>query len=753
MDRKSKKYLDLSFGAKQQSNQSALRNGVRPHGGVKGQPAHPLNLYSFSKEESYQQEMRESIDQLFEEEYLAQCGSPKYAVRMSNEEVVHSGESALFSNKLLAPSRLEQRGTSMTLHSPKRPKHKYDPPVKSRTQQQRFYRPNSTHQFLTKTELKNSTAGEVDVKLGKPTRTTLLRARQRRNSAPGTTHNERRKMREQIEQQFQRPESARSTSSSLNSHVPVEKGESVHAFLTGARYNRAQYLDSRSLFEYGIYLSRTNPGEVYISAVPPKGQGHHDDDQTPRAPPDSPNSSCSSSEDEYSRPIRQSQSLNSGPGSFPRRTPRPNTAKGTTRTRHAWGEEDECVACKSGSDNLQDPRLLNHIMSSPDMLNIQGYSINNPHRERAQSARPLFSSGQKLSIQISNISQHNVMPQRPKTAGQRPTGAGLSQVSISGQKMTPYKEVQPIIKQHLATMVNPPNTPKSARKLSNMQTLPDHMTVEKVQKLQKTVTINEDPDIRILDNEGVSVPESPCTDKDINENIIKLKSNQIDGKEKHLVKSEEEPVEKDTEASKEEVNANNTANSKEDDKTDAKVNAEEINGNMDNVQDNDNVNDITEISENKNSENDTNENENDEMAKEIVKPAETTEKEPLSIIKDIMNSEQDKTDDDNIDNDLKDIQEAMKNMETNVTYKYLEDDVIDELHKDPDSNNTNGNANEKSQNDSATFFMTEDKDDQKDDVTPSKAEDKDEAEIKNESQGLRVAETIISVEIRSNPGS
>ena len=36
------------------------------------------------------------------------------------------------------------------------------------------YRPNSTHQYLTTTELKDASQEEMDVKLGKPTRTTYV---------------------------------------------------------------------------------------------------------------------------------------------------------------------------------------------------------------------------------------------------------------------------------------------------------------------------------------------------------------------------------------------------------------------------------------------------------------------------------------------------------------------------------------------------------------------------------------------------
>lgn len=56
-----------------------------------------------------------------------------------------------------------------------------------------YYRPNSTHQYLSATDLRSLNENEENmVKYGRPTRTTLLRARQRTNSAPVNAYDIRR---------------------------------------------------------------------------------------------------------------------------------------------------------------------------------------------------------------------------------------------------------------------------------------------------------------------------------------------------------------------------------------------------------------------------------------------------------------------------------------------------------------------------------------------------------------------------------
>lgn len=56
-----------------------------------------------------------------------------------------------------------------------------------------YYRPNSTHQYLSATDLRNINDNEEALlRYGRPTRTTLLRARQRTNSAPVNAYDVRR---------------------------------------------------------------------------------------------------------------------------------------------------------------------------------------------------------------------------------------------------------------------------------------------------------------------------------------------------------------------------------------------------------------------------------------------------------------------------------------------------------------------------------------------------------------------------------
>ncbi|XP_067044362.1 uncharacterized protein [Acropora muricata] len=70
-------------------------------------------------------------------------------------------------------------------------------------------------------------------------------------------------------------------------------GESLHGFLTGARYNRARYLDSRALVKLGVYIPKPGLNTFFV-------RDNTDDSATLGTPLDSPDESSSVAEEQTS---------------------------------------------------------------------------------------------------------------------------------------------------------------------------------------------------------------------------------------------------------------------------------------------------------------------------------------------------------------------------------------------------------------------------------------------------------------------
>ncbi|XP_052215656.1 uncharacterized protein LOC127834094 isoform X2 [Dreissena polymorpha] len=268
----------------------ALHNGIRPHGGYRGAKPLPPGQFSFNKDEHYQQDVEEAYSILVNNENFESHGAP-YWVSDVQREVTHSGESPLFTNKLFPTGKFEQehgvinfeRALLSSASSRRRPT--AAPRRRHLNGRREFYRPNSTHQYLSATDLRNMNENEEILgKYGRPTRTTLLRARQRTHSAPVNAYDLRRENNKRAEEI--RNNSLFQTSKEYI-NIFATDGETMHSFLTGARYNRAHLLDSKGLTVYGVYMPRENPTECFIT-----GQRRMRDvgDEIPSAPPDSPRS-------------------------------------------------------------------------------------------------------------------------------------------------------------------------------------------------------------------------------------------------------------------------------------------------------------------------------------------------------------------------------------------------------------------------------------------------------------------------------
>uniref|UniRef100_A0A8W8IVI9 Uncharacterized protein n=1 Tax=Magallana gigas TaxID=29159 RepID=A0A8W8IVI9_MAGGI len=279
--------LDLTFD----NGVTKTEPQPKPHGGLRGSKKHPLSPYSFNKTSEYHVQLRDDINKLFREEFFDGRGSPAWAFDIS-KEITHSGESPFHVHGLLSTSKLESETSSV--HNIRRsvtPASSARNTPRKRNTGSSFYHPPSPHQYLTATDTSQLSAKEL--KYGRPTRTTLLRARQRCASAPVNSYDVRREL-------VKKSENSPSTNQ-INKDVLVAhpEGESPHAFLTGARYNRAHFLDAKSLSVYGVYMPRTNPQGIFMTGHAKRSRDKGQN--IPAVPPDSPRSDV----DDASKPMEK----------------------------------------------------------------------------------------------------------------------------------------------------------------------------------------------------------------------------------------------------------------------------------------------------------------------------------------------------------------------------------------------------------------------------------------------------------------
>ncbi|XP_070539291.1 uncharacterized protein [Ptychodera flava] len=236
------RYLNLSFGnGTDSSSFSSKSNGHRPHGGYKVMLKSRLSQVQVpktSKSKKYLESVRNDCATKQEQEKLQQASSPQW-VHGAASSRNHTGEFPLFTQQYLSSNKNEQMDASggglhiHRIHSP------------DNRSEGEYFRPNRMHQYLTATEMPNDSKRGVDIKLGRPTRTSLLRARHRSQSAPqlNSSHTDVRHLHliGQISDSANKPKKQVLHRNLLPSTGP----ESLHQFLTGARYNRARWIDQR----------------------------------------------------------------------------------------------------------------------------------------------------------------------------------------------------------------------------------------------------------------------------------------------------------------------------------------------------------------------------------------------------------------------------------------------------------------------------------------------------------------------------
>ncbi|GFO40059.1 hypothetical protein PoB_006656400 [Plakobranchus ocellatus] len=229
------RHLDLSFEGKHLAERNQLDNGKLPHGGYRGSKKHPPSHLSYDKGRDFQHRLEEELSRMMDVEEMAKHGgSPSWSILVHNSPS-YTDESPLITNNLLAASKLAQiNGINMYNRTSLLPK---KCPRSAKPEGAAYYRPNRMHQYLSATELKNSASEDVNIKYGRPTRTTLLRARQRSNSAPSNHLEKKQNFAQRLDELKTAPGSAPTNTEYLQLQS-VRDGESLHSYLTGARYNR-----------------------------------------------------------------------------------------------------------------------------------------------------------------------------------------------------------------------------------------------------------------------------------------------------------------------------------------------------------------------------------------------------------------------------------------------------------------------------------------------------------------------------------
>ncbi|CAC5405375.1 unnamed protein product [Mytilus coruscus] len=261
------KLLDLNFS---DNVNEVLSNGRRPHGGL--------------RDDHHHQQIKDSVERQTDEDFVERYGSPGW-VAEANREVSHSGENPLYINRLLSPCKHDNDSsfTGSRAVTPTPSGRLSNTPKRGGSL---YYRQTTPHQYLSATDLPIVSSTDPMPILGRPTRTTLLRARQRCNSAPINAYQKRRDVPIKLPCGNHGNQTLSREPSTISLSV---EGESNHAFLTGARYNRARLMDVKSFNVYGVYMPRSNPLECFMSG-PAMSRLRERSEESPGAPPDTPRS-------------------------------------------------------------------------------------------------------------------------------------------------------------------------------------------------------------------------------------------------------------------------------------------------------------------------------------------------------------------------------------------------------------------------------------------------------------------------------
>ncbi|XP_030838085.1 uncharacterized protein LOC100888989 [Strongylocentrotus purpuratus] len=251
-------YMNLAL-----SNQTKDVYGTRPYGGRKGiTNLYPPSKAAFISERptDFLNDVKNMVFRQTEEE--ERNGSPNW-ISKYNKELNHTGEQPLMVQRFLSTNKQEQQNG--VLPAPAKPQSRFSV---ERVVDKEFQQGLSLHQYLTATEMPGQSEKLVDVRHGRPTRTSLLRARQRIKNIP-VPERAKLDLRDDIhylqEQALKREDKYKTVDVPEDLQPLTEGAETVHQFLVGARYNRAHYRDAKCFNKVGLYVSRENPQHCFLN--------------------------------------------------------------------------------------------------------------------------------------------------------------------------------------------------------------------------------------------------------------------------------------------------------------------------------------------------------------------------------------------------------------------------------------------------------------------------------------------------------
>ncbi|XP_071508440.1 uncharacterized protein [Diadema antillarum] len=240
--------------------------GTRPYGGRKGISNHyppSINAFSSDRPTDFLCDVKEMVFRQMEVDN--KHGVSPHWISKYNKEQNHTGEQPLMVQRFLGSNKQEQQDGVLPVYQKSQSRFHVE---RSDEGGEREYQQGlSLHQYLTATEMPGQSEKLVDIRHGRPTRTSLLRARHRSRSAPGP-EKAKLEIRDDIhflqEQALKREEKYKSVDVPDDLQPLTEEGETVHQFLVGARYNRSYYRDSKCYNKVGLYVSRDNPQHCFL---------------------------------------------------------------------------------------------------------------------------------------------------------------------------------------------------------------------------------------------------------------------------------------------------------------------------------------------------------------------------------------------------------------------------------------------------------------------------------------------------------
>lgn len=126
-----------------------------------------------------------------------------------------------------------------------------------------YFPHNRQHHYLNDVELSTEIFHDVDLRFGCPTKTSLLRSRQR---AASTCVLSKQLKAQILKIQLKTPVFQKALSSERVRPASGVADNSYHGFLTGGRYNWAHLIDGKSRTDLGLYIPRSNPQRSFFVA-------------------------------------------------------------------------------------------------------------------------------------------------------------------------------------------------------------------------------------------------------------------------------------------------------------------------------------------------------------------------------------------------------------------------------------------------------------------------------------------------------